>query len=64
MHRLAVLFRAWAIMNVNCILSSPFKGEVGRGMGVSEAFLVAFSIVEFPSPPLEGEGAFVHAIVS
>ena len=62
-------------MNAVRINSSPFKGEVGRGMG----FLAAISSIKPPTAPhphpvpsnrkrrfrdlpLEGEGEGVHAI--
>ena len=62
-------------MNAVRINSSPFKGEVGRGMGFSSGYFVDQPAVCAPSPPhpsnrkrrfrdlpLEGEGDGFHAI--
>ena len=52
-------------MNAVRINSSPFKGEVGRGMGLSGGYFVDQTAVAphpHPIPPLEGEGEAVHAI--
>jgi len=43
-------------MNLMAVFSSPFKGEVGRGMGFNEAYEPAPLPHPLPSPPLEGEG--------
>jgi hypothetical protein len=47
LSRLASIFR--------CLSSSPFKGEVRRGMGVVLATMLPHP---HPNPPLEGEGGF------
>jgi hypothetical protein len=38
-------------MNVGSIISSPFKGEVGRGMGFRQPKSGCFHVVFTPSPP-------------
>ena len=38
-------------MNAVRINSSPFKGEVRRGMGFSGSYFVDQAIVRTPSPP-------------